>query len=126
MITFAKIILPFHQLGRFWQQKINGQIFRLNLLIVTIQLSLLLFKFKTLPFQVPLFYSLPWGQSQLTTVDNLFLLPIFSALIMFLNNFLAALCQHQSVLLSRLLTIFSLLFSFLCLFTLINIILVIT
>lgn len=126
MTFLKKILFPIHQLGRFWQQKINGQFFRLNLIFLALQFLILLLKFKNLPQQVPLFYSLPWGQSQLTTVDNLFLLPSFSVLILFLNNFTAAMLDSSSVLIARLLTITSVLFSILSLFTLVNIILVIT
>lgn len=98
-------------LGNFWQEKINNYIFRWNLLLIIFQIALLVFKFNNLPQQVPLYYSLPWGESQLAAAASLFLLPTFSIIILLLNNLIATFFFKTIPLFSRLLIIFSLVFS---------------
>lgn len=109
-------------LGKFWQEKVNNQIFRWNILIIGLQLGFLIYKFNILPAQIPLYYSQPWGEPQLASASALFLLPTFSIIIVLINNLLATFFLHNVQLLSRLLVIFSLLFSFLSLITLFQII----
>jgi hypothetical protein len=110
-------------LGQFWQEKINSQILRWNLLIIGLQILLITLKFNDLPPQVPLFYSLPWGETQLAHTNQLFVLPIYSIIIALANNIMAALyLSRQNHLLARLLVIFSLVYSFLSGFTLLRII----
>lgn len=100
-------------LGSFWQEKINHHFFRWNLLLIIFQLLLLIIKFNDLPGQVPLYYSLPWGEDQLAAAASLFLLPTFSIMILLLNNLIATFFLKTIPLFSRLLTIFSLIFSLL-------------
>jgi hypothetical protein len=109
-------------LGHFWQDKLNGQIFRYNLLLIILQFGLLLYKFDSLPPQVPLYYSRPYDESQLATTSSLFLLPIFSVSISATNNLISAFLLRSSHLLARLSLIFSLIFSLLSLITLFQII----
>lgn len=109
-------------LGHFWQDKLNGQIFRYNLLLIILQFSLLLLKFDGLPPQVPLYYSRPYNESQLAATSSLFLLPIFSVSVSLTNNLISAFLLRSSHLLSRLSLIFSLIFSLLSLITLFQII----
>jgi len=109
-------------LGHFWQDKLNGQIFRYNLLLIILQFGLLLLKFDNLPREVPLYYSRPYDQSQLAATSSLFLLPIFSVSVSLINNLISAFLLRSSHLLSRLSLIFSLIFSFLSLITLFQII----
>jgi len=100
-------------LGSFWQEKINHHLFRWNIILIIFQLAILFFKFNSLPEQVPLYYSLPWGEDQLTSATSLFLLPTFSIIILLLNNLIATFFLKTIPLFSRLLTVFSLIFSFL-------------
>lgn len=109
-------------LGKFWQEKINGKIFRWNIFLIIIQISLIFYKFNDLPPQIPFYYSLPWGESQLASTSALFLLPTFSIVFLLVNNLLAALFLSSIQLLSRLLIIFSLVFSSFALISLIQII----
>lgn len=53
----------------------------LNFFLVIINLLLILWKRNLLPKSVPLYYSRPWGEEQLTPNKYLFLLPIFSLVI---------------------------------------------
>jgi len=46
-------------------------------------------KFKTMPPQIPLFYSQLWGESQLADVWLIFILPIFMNFLFFTNQFVS-------------------------------------
>lgn len=112
-------------LGKFWQEKINRQLFRWNIVFIGSQLALLILKFNSLPNKVPLFYSLPWGESQLSSASSLFFIPTFSIVILLVNHLFSTLFFNSTQLFSRLLVIFSLIFSifsFITLFQIINII----
>lgn len=111
MSILKSVSLSVSILGEFWQEKINGIVFRWNVLIIILELSFLFLKFNDLPVQVPLYFSLPWGESQLASASTLFLLPAFSIVVLLLNNLLASLFLKSIQLLSRLLVIFSLIFS---------------
>jgi cellulose synthase/poly-beta-1,6-N-acetylglucosamine synthase-like glycosyltransferase len=113
-------------LGKFWQQKDNGQVLRSNILIITVQIVLLVYKFNDLPPQVPLFYSLPWGEPQLASASQLFFLPTFSIVFSLINNLLAATIFSKTTLLSKLLVVSSLVISILSLVTLFQIISLLT
>lgn len=116
------IIQPLSNLGHFWQQKANSRILRWNLIFIASQIGLLAWKFIQLPPQVPLYYSLPWGQSQLANASYLFLLPTISIVILFIDNLFAVSFFKNQPLLSRFSIITSLLVSFFSTYTLINII----
>ena len=122
MSFLNSIIQPLSNLGHFWQQKANSRILRWNLFFIAGQIGLLAWKFIQLPPQVPLYYSLPWGQSQLTNASYLFLLPTISIVILFIDNLFAVSFFKNQPLLSRFSIITSLLASFFSLYTLINII----
>src|SRR3972149_8322483 len=47
------------------------------------------FKFNSLPPQIPLFYSKPVGEDQLTDTWFILILPLFMNLLFFLNKFLS-------------------------------------
>jgi hypothetical protein len=113
-------------LGKFWQEKINSQIFRWNLILIVFQLTYLIYKFYELPRQVPLYYSLPWGEARLTHASNLFLLPTFSIIVGLVNNLSASLLFNYHRLFSRLFVVFSLVFSLLSAISLFHIINLIT
>ncbi|MEI8067566.1 MAG: hypothetical protein WCG91_01255 [Candidatus Shapirobacteria bacterium] len=122
MSFFRLISLQISALGKFWQEKINNQIFWWNIILIGSQIAFLIFKFNSLPDQVPLYYSQPWGEDQLAHASALFLLPTFSIIIVLINNLLATIFLNRIQLLSRLLVVFSLVFSFLSLVTLFQII----
>lgn len=112
-------------LGRFWQEKTNRKIFTWNIVFILLQLGLLFLKFNDLPSSIPLYYSLPWGESQLASISALFLLPAFSVIIVLINSILALSLFSSIKLLARLLVIFSLIFSiltFIALFQIINLV----
>lgn len=109
-------------LGVFWQEKVNNHIFRWNIVFIVAQLALLIFKFNNLPIKVPLYYSLPWGESQLTSASALFILPSFSIIFLLIDNLLATFFFKTIPLLSRTLIFISLVFSVFSFTTLLKII----
>ena len=122
MNLINNIFQPLANLGKFWQEKTNIQIFRWNLAFIIIQIAFLFWKFNSLPPQVPLYYSLPWGESQLTQTSLLFLLPTISLVLLLIDHLFAISLVKISSLLSRILLVISLIFSFLSLVTLFNVV----
>jgi len=126
MSFITNILQPLSSLGHFWQEKINGRIFRWNLFFIGLQIGLLAWKFTSLPPQVPLYYSLPWGGSQLTNTSSLFLLPTLSITILFIDSLFAVSFFKNQNLISLLSLITSLLISFFSLITLSKIVFLIS
>jgi O-antigen/teichoic acid export membrane protein len=95
---------------------------RLNLVFLAVSLLLLVFSWQRLPPQVPLFFSHPWGESQLIPPIGLFLLPLL-CLFTFIINFLFLLkTLREEKILAWILAGASLTFTFLCLVALYQII----
>lgn len=117
-----QLIEKISAIGRFWQTKPNNLISRWNLVLVVICLFGIVFNLDTLPPEIPLFASQPWGESQLAPTSYIFILPIFSFLIFILNNFLAVAVFTRHRLFSSLLLLFSLVFSLFSLITVFQII----
>lgn len=103
--------LSISQVGLFWQEKVNGQIFRWNIIFILCQVAILFIKFNSLPPQIPLYYSRPWGESELAPVSYIFLLPALSLVVILLNHLLAVFFLKSSKLLSRALVVVSLICS---------------
>jgi hypothetical protein len=122
MSRFTIFSIKLATLGKFWQEPVNSQALRWNLLFILTGLIYLFFRFNDLPPTVPLYFSLPWGESELAPAVNLFILPGFSIVITLINYFLAIFLLDGNRLLSRLLVIFSSLFSCLSLVALFEII----
>lgn len=120
------IFQPLSHLGQFWQQKANSKIFRWNLIFIVVQVFVLVWKFTNLPPQVPLYYSLPWGESQLASASSLFILPTVSIVLLFINHLFSISLSKTSQLLSRFLIIISLIISFFSLVTLLRIVILIS
>lgn len=122
MSFLQNIFKPIANMGQFWQQSFNSKFFRWNLFFIIIQLIILIWQFGNLPQQVPLYYSLPWGELQLVSTTTLFLIPTLS-IVLFLINYLFAISYSQkNPLLSQLLIFTSLIISFFFLITLLKII----
>jgi len=115
------LLTSLSQLGKFWQDKGNGVFLRWTTFFILIQIALILYRFNEMPTLVPFYYSLPWGEARLASFTNLFLLPTFSICITIVNHMLAIVFQKSIPLLSRLLTVFSLVFSFLAFFAILKI-----
>ncbi len=73
----------------------------LFLLLVT----LFTFQYKKLPPVIPLFNSLPWGNSRLVSVQALFIIPIFLLFVSGVNVFLANRLYKKYTILARMLSV---------------------
>ncbi|HRS22933.1 MAG TPA: hypothetical protein P5562_02150, partial [Candidatus Woesebacteria bacterium] len=76
-------------LGKFWQEKMNHFMVRGTIFCILGQIIVLFFTFSNLPTQVPLYYTLPWGESRLAPVANLFLFPLLSVLVLVVDSLMA-------------------------------------
>lgn len=95
---------------------------KLALVFWVAQILAIIFSWRSLPPQVPLFYSRPWGEEQLATPASLFILPGLSLIIFLINSALSLFLDEEEKLGRSLLTGTAMLFSLLCLITLIKII----
>ncbi|MBN1263743.1 MAG: hypothetical protein JW991_05315 [Candidatus Pacebacteria bacterium] len=81
-------------------------------------ISFLIFlNWNRLPPQLPLFFSRPWGEEQLGSPSELWLLPLISFLIIGFNLFLAIFLLRKEILIRRILSATALVITALCLFT---------
>lgn len=117
----SKIVFFLSRIGKLWQEKTNQQVIRYVIIIIVFEIGYLVFRFNSLPPQVPLFFSLPWGEKQLASASSLFVLPGFTILVTFFNYFIAALIPQSQFFFRRLLIIFSLIFSLITAISLIQI-----
>jgi len=122
MALIKNIFLKLSLFGNFWQEEINGTIFKWNALVIIFQLVFIFLKFDSLPKQVPLYFSLAWGAQRLASASSLFLLPSFSIIFFLINNLLATFTLRSIQIISRLLVIFSFVYSVLSLITLVHIV----
>ena len=120
MAIFKQIFLQLSELGNFWQKTTSRRLFLLALGLIVFQSLLIIFYLDSLPPQLPLFYSLPWGQSQLASPQYLYLLPLTSLIVLFVDVFFILFLAKQK-LLSVILLISSLFYIFLVTYSLINI-----
>jgi len=86
------------------------------------EVLLILFTWSFLPSQVPFFYSRPWGEEQLANPAMLFLLPGLGLVIFFINLLVATFLPKEEKLMKQILMMAFLVFNFLSLVTLIQII----
>lgn len=63
--------------------------FLFSLFTVAAEMIIILLNWKKMPPEVPLYYSRPWGETQLAPVNSLFLFPLFGSGITLLNFFLS-------------------------------------
>ncbi|MFC1727414.1 hypothetical protein ACFL0Y_02720 [Patescibacteria group bacterium] len=99
---------------------------RLSFLLLAGQLVTLIFFYRRLPPQIPLFYSRSWGEKQLAPPLLLFLIPALSLGVTMINIFFTIIFTKNEKLVGQFLGIFSSIFNFLCLVTLLKIIFLIT
>lgn len=73
----------------FFQEKTVRTATRISFALLLSVLAFLLFTWKKLPPEIPLFYSLPWGEEQLSSPFFLLILPLGSLFFGILNFLLA-------------------------------------
>lgn len=87
---------------------------------------ILLWRWKKLPPELPLFYSLPRGNEQLGSPFNIILLPFLSVLLFCLQFILAVLVYPQEKLAAKLLIASAIIMTFLLFITFVKIIFLVT
>lgn len=98
-------------------------LFWFNLVAIAVGLLAIFVRIGRLPEKVPLYYSLPWGESQLAGKNFLFLIPVASLAVLGLNSLLSRLFYKKQDSLPVIVSAaFSLLFSVLGLISLLKII----
>jgi hypothetical protein len=95
----------------------------ISIILFVISLLLLAISWNKLSPQVPFYYSLPWGEDQLATPGELWLIP-GSILIVIFANFILSKLFKEEVLLRQIAEAVTSIFAFLALFTLIRIVLI--
>lgn len=84
--------------------------------------SLFLIFYSRLPDKLPLFYSSPWGQTQLATKEQFFLLPIILILTCLMNSLIAFQLHASQFVLKRILLLSLVLIDIIILITAVKII----
>lgn len=103
------------------ENKTLKRIFQLSIILWLAQILLIIFSWSFLPNRLPLFYSRPWGEEQLGSPWHLFLLPVLGLIVFFVNSILTF-SNPQESLINQILTGTILVFNFLSLITLIQIV----
>lgn len=108
------------------EQDVSRDKFSLFVLIFSIlsilaQAALILIYWKRLPPELPLFYSLPWGEKILVRPLFLIILPL-TVLVFTTLNYWILLSIGENVFLKRIITTFTFLGSFLCIYSLVKLI----
>lgn len=99
------------------QEKISSDrlalfVFIFFLISVTIQGALIVLNWRTLPPQVPIFYSKPWGEPMLAAPIFLWILPSLTVIFVIVNYFVALYLLRSQYFLNRVLVVFSAIISF--------------
>lgn len=108
-----------------WDKQIK-KVVRGYLFILFIFFILIIWKWSSLPPQLPLFYSLPKGEEQLGRSWQILLLPLLSLVIFGVNFTLASFFYAKEKLFSVLLVVIGLISSFLLLITFMKIVFLIS
>lgn len=106
----------------FWQEKTIRVATRISFAILFFALGFLLLTWKNLPPQLPLFYSLPWGEEQLGKPVFLLILPLSSLFWGILNFFLGVFSFEKQPLAAKILIWATFWFTFLTSLTLVKIV----
>lgn len=101
----------FGNLGKFWQSGPNYRLVRFNIILIAVQITLIIWFFKDLSPEIPLYFSRPWGEAWLAPATLIVLLPLFSIFVALINYFLALFYYQKKALLSKLLVVFSFIIS---------------
>ncbi len=114
------------KIKNLFQDKLVQKISKFFISILVIFLIIIIWKWKSFPPELPLFYSLPRGNLQLGTPILLLLLPGFSILVFVFNLILSALFYSEEILIAKLLTITGLVVTIFFLITFIKIVFIIS
>lgn len=74
-----------------------------SIVLMLVIINAYAFNYPNLPTQIPLFYSLPWGESQLAALPQFAILPFIIILAALVNTFLSWQLHESQIALKRLL-----------------------
>lgn len=94
----------------------------ITIMVVIFITSPFLIFYNFLPDKLPLFYSLPWGESELVVKQQFFLLPIILILTCLINSFIASQLHAAQFVLKRILVLSLILIDVIILITAVKII----
>ncbi len=118
------------ELRVYFSQLKHDQVFvwtsRIVLISILLCLVLLVILWHKLPGQIPLFYSLPWGEEQLSDPLNLFFLLFAGAFMYTLNTLVSALLRPKWPFFASILLCGGMLATILAIYTVTRIVLLIT
>ncbi|MBI5464986.1 hypothetical protein HY946_00040 [Candidatus Gottesmanbacteria bacterium] len=126
MMILLTRLFPKNRVIALWQEKTIRAATRVSFAILLSVFAFLLLTWKSLPPQLPLFYSLPWGEEQLGKPIFLLILPLSSLFWGILNFSLAVFSFEKQPLAAKILVWATTWITFLATITLVKIILLIT
>lgn len=106
------------------QDQVNLAFFLSSVIFIFFALIFILINFSRLPSKIPLFYSLAWGEGQLATTVQIFILPLIATLILLINLVISWHLHKTQTILKRIVGLSSAMISFMILLTCIKIILI--
>jgi len=92
---------------RISSDKLVLYVFIFSILSVLAQSEVILINWGQLPPEVPIFYSRPWGELMLASPRFLWILPVITAVFVFINYFIALFIIRSQYFLNRVLIVFS-------------------
>lgn len=122
-----KILFPFNKRNVVFliKEPLFKTPLKISLSLLLLSLTLYIFFYSQLPPQLPLFYSCPWGESQLTAKITFLFLPLAFILLVFFNFILASFLFKKDIFLAQLISWSNVISSFLLSLTLIKILIII-
>lgn len=129
-MTFSKTYSSFNKLALSWKiiskNWLVALVNKFVLVIFVLSIAIIIWRWKLLPPQVPLWYNKPWGNDQLTGPLWLFILPIGSLTVYLTNIVLSIYFSADLLIFSQTLSLTSLAVSILSFITLVKIIFLVT
>lgn len=101
-----------------WKDEYCGKALRLAIGLAVLGVGLLVWKMSTLPPQIPLYYSRPWGEKQLGSPWELWWLPGLNLAVLGVNLLIGGIVFSEDKLLSKMLVTAATLTGFLTVFAL--------
>lgn len=120
------IVFQLQNLLKFIKQPLMVKVFIIFTAIFMSSLIFFFLRWSKLPPEVPLYYSLPWGEKQLASPWELTILPTLALSIMVTNFFLAFFFAQDNKLLLKILIYTSLFVSIILLYNFIQIIILVS
>lgn len=104
------------------QEAVNFYSIVSSLVIIILILTIFALNYTKLPAQIPLFYSLPWGEEQLVALPQFIILPSIIALVILVNLVISWHLHESQTVLKRFLSVSTSAVSLLILFAALRII----